>query len=404
MVLKIIKNNKIKSNKKEFDRFLESYHGNPKQFTIDCDYLNIDYFNSETNVTIRHRKPTKESIYYTSVYKEKDEITYLFGLARENVVATSSFMDMGSQIRPILVAVLNLEDSSKSTIVFAEDSDEFKNVILLRIDCGELNDEELLVLKNKNKISQLEEGKGFINFGAIGEFNTLRNIRNFISNVEFEYDNGLYAKIISVSIPINGQFAKPDSDVVKDRFYNYGKVDSSLVVIDSNEEDDSYNESGSYNEDGSYNEGGSFNESSSIGEYDSNNEDSSKKDDLILEKIDLVQDKVNLSLDEIDSIQEKNNLNLEKEEFELYEPELYKNYIVDDNEIYLELSINREEFFKIMQLLNNLVDSYTLDLDYIEVLDMGDELLNICSTILINDETTIEIIGAILKNNDFKNV
>ena len=120
MVLRIIKDSKIKSSQKAFERFLERFHDNEKQFTIDCESINLDYFNSDSNVTIRHRKPSKESIYYTSIYKDKNEFTYFFGLARDPVIATSSYMDMGAQIVPKLVAILNTEDSSKSSIVFAE--------------------------------------------------------------------------------------------------------------------------------------------------------------------------------------------------------------------------------------------------------------------------------------------
>ncbi|MBQ6813342.1 MAG: hypothetical protein IJP12_01760 [Methanobrevibacter sp.] len=404
MTLRIIKNNKIKSNKKFFDRFLEKFHDNEKTFTIDCESLNIDYFNSLSEITIRHRKPAKDSIYYTSINKSTDEYTYFFGLARENVVATSSYMTMGAQIKPILVAVLNLEDSSKSNIVFAEDSDEFNNVILLRIDCSELSEDELLVLKNKNKITKLKEGKGFINFGAIGDFKTLVNIRNFISNVEFEYDNGIFAKIIRVSIPsnFNSLNAKPDSDIIKDRFYNFNKFNSGLEdVIDSNLEDNS-----SFSSDSSK----TINKISRSKDY--SNISSSKDNDSLFNKDSNVDEN---KIKFYDSDFEDNSLSLEENSSDLIKEDsfsleltndsdslLYKNYITEDNEFYLDMSIGRNEFFKIMKILNNLIDSYMCDLDYIEVLDMGDELLNISSIILTNSEGNIKIIERILINNGFE--
>lgn len=430
MVLKIIENKKIKANQKEFNRFLERYHNNEKTFTIDCDHINLDYFNSESYVTIRHKKPNKESIYYTSFFKEKDEITYLFGLAREPVVWTSSYMDMGAQIRPKLVAVLNLEDSSKSNIVFAEDSEEYNNVILLRIDCSQLNNDELTVLKNKNKITKLKNGKGFINFGAIGDFTTLKNIRNFISNVTFEYDNGLYAKIINVSIPINNSFTKPDSDVLKDRFYNFDKLDSDVVVIDPNEDADDSNQkdsedklndlSGSkdysaLNNDysGLNKDGLTLNESYSLSNKDNSSSNKNKSDlkeeNSSLEKLVKPESKLNSSLDlvsnmisELDSDIES-SLNSNLAPIHSSSSDLYRNYLIEDNEIYLEMSISKDEFFKMMKFLYVLIDTYTLILNNIEVLDTGDGLLNICSSILMEDESNIKIIEAFLINNDFEN-
>lgn len=415
MVLKIIENKKIKANQKEFDRFLERFHNNKKTFTVDCDHINLDYFNSESYVTIRHKKPSKDSIYYTSFFKERDEVTYLFGLARENVVCTSSYMDMGAQIRPTLVAVLNLEDSSKSTIVFAEDSEEYNNVILLRIDCSQLNNDELTVLKNKNKITKLKDGKGFINFGAIGDFTTLKNIRNFISNVTFEYDNGLYAKIINVSIPINNSFSKPDSDVLKDRFYNFDKLDSDLVVIDPNEDDDSNKRD---SEDKLNDLSDSKDNSTLDKDYSGLNKDNSslnknnlnlEKENSSLEKILKPESKLNSSLDlvsnmisDLDSdIESRLNSDLESSSSSF--SDLYRNYLIEDNEIYLEMSISKDEFFKMMKFLYVLIDSYRLELNNIEVLDTGDGLLNICSSILMEDESNIKIIEAFLINNDFGN-
>lgn len=416
MVLKIIEDKKIKANQKEFDKFLERFHINKKTFTVDCDHINLDYFNSESYVTIRHRKPNKESIYYTSFFKEKDEVTYLFGLAREPVVWTSSYMDMGSQIRPNLVAVLNLEDSSKSNIVFAEDSEGLKNVILLRIDCSQLNNDELTVLKNKNKITKLVDGKGFINFGAINEFNTLKNIRNFISNVQFEYDNGLYAKIINVSIPINNSFSKPDSDVLKDRFYNFDKLDSDVIVIDPNEEEDDSNQGDS--EDKLNDLSDSKDYSALDKDYSGLNKDNSssnknnfnlEKENSSLEKIVKPESILNTSLDlvsnmiyDLDSDIES-RLNSDLEPSSSSSSDLYRNYIIEDNEIYLEMSISKDEFFKMMRFLYILIDSYALELNNIEVLDTGDGLLNICSSILMEDESNIKIIEAFLINNNFEN-
>lgn len=373
MVLRIIKDSKIKSSQKAFERFLERFHDNEKQFTIDCESINLDYFNSDSNVTIRHRKPSKESIYYTSIYKDKNEFTYFFGLARDPVIATSSYMDMGAKIVPKLVAILNTEDSSKSTIVFAEDSEEFNDVILLRIDCSQLSDLELKVLKNKNRLTRLEDGKGFIKFGPIGDFNTLRNIRNFISNVDFEYDNGIYAKIIRVSIPLDVGSIKPDRDVLKDRFYNSAISDSGFEeIIDANLEEEKEDSDSSYNK----------------------LNDISVSDDSS-DEINVVKSKDYLQLsDDIDS----NKASFEDSYSDL---DLYKKFIVEDDDVYMEMSIPKDEFFKIMKLLHSFVDSYRFVLDFIEVLDMDDGLLNITSSILNDDVEMIKIIEDILKKNGF---
>ena len=373
MVLSIIENSKIKSNYKAFERFLENFHDNEKQFTIDCESINLDYFNSDSNVTIRHRKPSKESIYYTSIYKDKNEFTYFFGLARDPVIATSSYMDMGAQIVPKLVAILNTEDSSKSSIVFAEDSEEFNNVILLRIDCSQLSDLELKVLKNKNRLTRLEEGKGFIKFGPIGNFNTLRNIRNFISNVDFEYDNGIYAKIINVSIPLDVHSLKPDRDVLKDRFYNSTISNSTFEdVIDVNLEEE---------------------------KEDSN----SSSNDLTSDSVyDSSSDEINVAKSkDYSKIVDNTSLNKDFIEDSYSDLYLFKKFIVEENEVYMEMSIPKDEFFKIMKLLHYFVDSYRFVLDFIEVLDMDDGLLNITSSILNDDVEMIKIIEDILKKNGF---
>ena len=336
MTLKIIENRKIKSNKRSFNNFMERFHDAQKNFKIDCEAVNADFFSSETTVQIRHRRPARESIYYTEVFKEKDEVVYFFGLARDNVIATSNYLSQESHIVPILVANLHLEDSSKSNLVFASDSNEFNNVILLRIDCNQLDEAELSVLKNKNKITNLNEGKGFINFGAIGDFETLKNIRNFISNVKFEYDNSLYVKLIEVSVPENYNALKPDSNIVKDRFYNFYNVSSE-------------------------------NDSEDVIDLNDPIEDNEK------------------------SVDDKNS-----------DSNLYKYYYLENNELFIEMSISKKDFFKNMQIFINFSDDYIdTDLDYIEVLDMDDELLDITIMFLIGIEENTEKIKEFFDLNGF---
>ena len=356
MTLKIIENRKIKSDQRHFNNFLERFHTTRKNFKIDCEAINVaDYISSETTVTIRHRKPPSQSIYYAEVFKENNEVFYFFGLARDNVIATSNYLSQESHIIPILVASLHQEDSSKSNLVFASDSKEFNDVILLRIDCSELDEIELDVLKNKNKITKLSNGKGFINFGAIGDFNTLKNIRNFISNVKFKNENTPYVKLMEVSSPENYSAIKPDSSIVKDRFYNFNSInlsdDDLEDVID-------------------------LNETSSDGE-------SISVDDESVESEIMGSD----SSDNLKSISE--------------DSDLFKYYYLDNDAIQIEMSICKIDFFKNMKIFNIFIDSYGCDLDYIEVLDMGDELLNIVAIFLIGINGDIEIIKEFFNLNDF---
>lgn len=400
MTLTLIKNKDIKSNKKKFDSFLENFHENYKEFTIDCESLNVDYFNSETIVKIRHRRPVKDSIYYAETYKSKNEAAYFFGLGRENVIATSSYLNRGSQIKPILVAILNLEDSSKSNLVFAEDSNEFNNVVLLRIDCNILTDLELKVLKDKNKISRLDDGKGYINFGAIGDFRTLTNIRNFISNVEFVYEENTFIKISKVSIPENyANFNNKLSDsIVKDRFINFGKLSlSGDEVIDSNEmemPDSSNNDAKENLISSEVND--AINDINSILEEDL---DVESKESKITVSVSTKDDNSLVSMvDEGDSLVsiEDNYENDFKEE------NLYKLFSIDENSILLELSIYRKKFFEMIQFIKNIVDLCGIcKLDHIEVIDMGDEILNISLTISMNDTQSIDLINHILIKNGF---
>ena len=362
MTLKIIENRKIKSNKRSFNNFMERFHDAQKNFKIDCEAVNADFFSSETTVQIRHRRPARESIYYTEVFKEKDEVVYFFGLARDNVIATSNYLSQESHIVPILVANLHLEDSSKSNLVFASDSNEFNNVILLRIDCNQLDEAELSVLKNKNKITNLNEGKGFINFGAIGDFETLKNIRNFISNVKFEYDNSLYVKLIEVSVPENYNALKPDSNIVKDRFYNFYNVSSE-------------------------------NDSEDVIDLNDPIEDNEKSvDDNEMKEIE----------EQLETSIESKELDDKDENLTNSDSNLYKYYYLENNELFIEMSISKKDFFKNMQIFINFSDHYIdTDLDYIEVLDMDDELLDITIMLLMGIEENTEKIKEFFDLNGF---
>ncbi|MCQ2961507.1 MAG: hypothetical protein MJ235_04085 [archaeon] len=362
MTLKIIENKKIRSNKRSFDNFLERYHDTPKNFKIDCESVNANFFSSFSTVTIRHKKPAKDSIYYAEVFKERDETVYFFGLARDPIIAASNYLSQESHIVPILVASLHIEDSSKSNIVFASDSKEINNVILLRIDCSELNQEELDVLKNKNKITKIIDGKCFINFGPIGDFKTLKNIRNFISNVKFEYDNSLYVKIIEVSIPDNYNDLKPDNSIVKDRFYNFYNIaseDDSEDVIDINDSDEVEEET-----------------------------DSVELKDTVLNSSSAVELSGSGDLNQLQNLDE-------------IDSHLYKYYYIDNNDLFIEMNILKKDFFKNMQILNNFSTSYVLDMDFIEILDMDDELLNITFIFLINSDENTKNIKSFLDLNEF---
>ncbi|ADC47089.1 hypothetical protein mru_1239 [Methanobrevibacter ruminantium M1] len=134
-----------------------------------------------------------------------------------------------------------------------------------------------------------------------------------------------------------------------------------------------------------------------------------EKENSSLEKILKPESKLNSSLDlvsnmisDLDSdIESRLNSDLESSSSSF--SDLYRNYLIEDNEIYLEMSISKDEFFKMMKFLYVLIDSYRLELNNIEVLDTGDGLLNICSSILMEDESNIKIIEAFLINNDFGN-
>ena len=374
MSLRIIENRKIKSNQRYLNNFLERFLDIPKNFKIDCEAVNIsEHFSSNTTVTIRHRKPARESIYYAEAFKERDEEFYFFGLARDNVIATSNYLSQESHIVPSLVATLHLEDSSKSNIVFASDSKEYNNVILLRIDCSELNDIELDVLKNKNKITKLTEGKGFINFGAIGDFNTLRNIRNFISNVKFENQNSPYVKIVEVSIPDNYSSIKPDSNILKDRFYNFNGISPSDVdsedVIDLNETADDV-----------VSDGNAMPSESSVG-----GSAGVVEFEVLAEKESVIEFETSNDGGFVDSSSGS-----------------YKKYHFDDTDLYIEMSIGIREFFENMRIFDIFAETYDVcDLDYIEVLDMGDGLLSITAIFLIGAEENIEIIKEYFNINHF---
>lgn len=359
MSLKIIENRKIKNNQRYLNNFLERFLDIPKNFKIDCEEANIsDHFSSNTTVTIRHRKPASQSIYYAEAFKERDEEFYFFGLARDNVIATSNYYSQESHIVPSLVATLHLEDSSKSNIVFASDSREYNNVILLRIDCSELNEIELDVLKKKNRITKLTDGKGFINFGAIGDFNTLKNIRNFISNVKFENNNVPYVKIVEVSIPENYRTLKTDSNIIKDRFYNYNGV--------SSEED--------------------MEEVIDLNEQISDDESSSSIIDL-------------KTSDESSSVEESESIN---DKVDIINSDLFKSYYFDDGELVIEMSICKTDFFKYMKIFGDFNDAYRSDLHFIQTLDMDDGLLNVTVIFLIDMEENIDLIKGFFNLRHFE--
>lgn len=419
MTLTLVKNKQIRSNKKKFDSFLENFHENSKEFTIDCEYLNIDFFNSESIVKVRHRKPAKDSIYYTEIYKEKDESAYFFGLGRENVIATSSYLDRGSKIRPILVAILNMEDHSKSNLVFAEDSDNYNNVILLKIDCNELTPLQLKVIKDKNKISKLNDGKGYINFGAIGDFKTLTNIRNFISNVNFVYEGLPFIKITDVSIPENYEQSnnRPNDSIVKDRFINFGKLSvSGEDVFDSNEldkQDTLENTKGLDKQKGlkssdaenslSSNLNGAIDDLNKILD-DADNESENESSDVFesntidIEISDENQGTGKSISDSIPSCEDENEGILNEE------LNLYKCYSIYDMDILFDLSIYRKDFFEIIQFMRNIVDLYDVSLDQIEVLDMDDDILNISIKIHADEYESIDLINRILNKKGFTNL
>lgn len=403
MTLTLIKNKEIRSNKRKLDTFLENFHENFKEFTIDCQSLNVDFFNSDTIVRVRHRKPIKDSIYYAETYKDHNEVAYFFGLGRENTIATSSYLNRGAQLKPILVATLNIEDSSKSNLVFAKDSNEYNNVLLLKIDCNGLTNLELKVLKDKNKISQLDDGKGYINFGAIGDFSTLTNIRNFISNVKFSYENVPFIKLTEVSIPevYNTSKIRPDDTIVRDRFINFGKVSlPGEEVIDSNEIKDEDVLKTSL-EDNSVQSGlnTAIDDLNDIlMELNSADDEVDDSEGLGLDELSSVDDEV----DDSDAIDFNNLINDSSSDDENPESKLYKIFSIDENSVYFELSIYRNDFFDSIIFIKNIVDlcGSDIELDLIEVIDMGDDILNMSINIHV-DENTLDLINRILIKNGF---
>ena len=135
-----------------------------------------------------------------------------------------------------------------------------------------------------------------------------------------------------------------------------------------------------------------------------------EKEDSNSSSNDLTSDSVyDSSSDEINVAKSKDyskivdNTSLNKDSIEdsYSELDLYKKFIVEGDEVYMEMSIPKAEFFKIMKLLHSFVDSYRFVLDFIEVLDMDDGLLNITSSILNDDVEMIKIIEDILKKNGF---
>ncbi len=399
MVVSILKNKDIKSNKKKFDDFLEAFHDCSKDFTIDCQSLNVDYFNSETMVTIRHRKPAKESIYYVETYKERDELAYFFGLARENTVATSNFFTRGSQIHPILVAILNLNDSSKSNLLFASDPEEKNTIVMLRIDLNLLDEVELSVLKEKNRIIELEDKKAFISFGPIGYLNTLTNIRNFISNVEFEYDNSLFIKISKVSIPENFTASR-------NGFLNFKRE----KVIDLNEiEDNANSDSNGLNLKNSK-ENAADERSEIEGDFISDNSGFKFEKDLNSEQVLEIDSAISsdsaleddLGLSSGSALEDDDLDSSLLDEYDL-ENDLYKLFTIYEDSIYIEISMDVKNFLKLTNFINNLIEMFSsiCELDFIEVFDMGGGILNISLNISIDDDEIIDLIKGILNKNDF---
>lgn len=66
------------------------------------------------------------------------------------------------------------------------------------------------------------------------------------------------------------------------------------------------------------------------------------------------------------------------------------------------MSIGIREFFENMRIFDIFAETYDVcDLDYIEVLDMGDGLLSITAIFLIGAEENIEIIKEYFNINHF---
>ena len=77
-------------------------------------------------------------------------------------------------------------------------------------------------------------------------------------------------------------------------------------------------------------------------------------------------------------------------------------FYIDEDSIFFELSIHKDDFFKTIRFINNIVDlTYAYELDLIEVIDMGDDILNMSLSIQINDEEAIDLINRILIKNDY---
>ena len=370
----LIPDKDIPKYKKKLDKFFEDYLDIEREFTIDCESLNVDFYNSESMTTIRYRKPNRESIYVTQIFKESDESAYFFGLARENTVATSSHLNRGDQIHPLLVTTLNTSNKSNSGLVFAQNMDNYQIVLLMRIDCSELDDLEIKVLREKNNIVSFKNKKGFINFGKVGNFYMLKDIRNFISNVTIVNENKPYVKVTKVDIPEEYQSIVNSTKLINKSIYEKLTKSPSLTFgLDTNEEKDEIQEEIEIQE---------------------------ESNELIIENVE----------DSINNI--KNNSlgnkvfedSLDEDEFgenKISSDEInYKNYYFEDNILYIESSIPKNELFLVLNSIFNISNLVSLELNDIQIIPNINDNIDINIEILFNNED-VEFIETYLNKLNF---
>lgn len=153
------------------------FYINPEEIHLDNIFY-LDIFFNETG---------EKSIYYSNTSFYNKELFY-FGLDSNPLIKNNKLINFENYISPQLILSFNLDSSNESGIVFGLENN---NIFLLSpIDFSALNDDDVSILKEMNKI-ELIGGQYFINFGKFDEgISLLRNIRNFLSH--FHIDNTIF--------------------------------------------------------------------------------------------------------------------------------------------------------------------------------------------------------------------
>lgn len=128
---------------------------------------------------------------FQSIYFFKHDKTFYFGLGREiyELVNVSSLTKISSN--------LHYKMKVKDAIMFAED--DSKVFFIMPIDLNSISDKELCSLKKKQDIINIDNNM-YVNFGEFRGIHILKNLRNFMFNVDVDMSVTSYLKLNKVNI------------------------------------------------------------------------------------------------------------------------------------------------------------------------------------------------------------